>query len=101
MCIRDRAKVANYKELGLNSETAVMFNITSREQVIVNTWYGLSLIHIYRLPLPVSLQNNLRQFPHHISHNQELADEGFKAVCIIDPGVKLDPGYEDVYKRQI
>ena len=25
---------------------------------------------------------------------QELADEGFKAVCIIDPGVKLDPGYE-------
>ena len=35
-----KAKVANYKELGLNSETAVMFNITSREQVIVNTWYG-------------------------------------------------------------
>ena len=28
------------KALGLNSETAVMFNITSREQVIVNTWYG-------------------------------------------------------------
>ena len=25
---------------------------------------------------------------------QELADDGFKAVCIIDPGVKLDPGYE-------
>ena len=35
-----KAKVKNYKELGLNSETAVMFNITSREQVIVNTWYG-------------------------------------------------------------
>ncbi len=35
-----KAKVANYKELGLNSETAVLFNITSREQVIVNTWYG-------------------------------------------------------------
>ena len=35
-----KAKVDNYKELGLNSETAVMFNITSREQVIVNTWYG-------------------------------------------------------------
>ena len=35
-----KAKVENYKELGLNSETAVMFNITSREQVIVNTWYG-------------------------------------------------------------
>ena len=32
--------IENYKELGLNSETAVMFNITSREQVIVNTWYG-------------------------------------------------------------
>ena len=35
-----KAKVTNYKELGLNSETAVMFNITSREQVIINTWYG-------------------------------------------------------------
>ena len=35
-----KAKVENYKELGLNSETCVMFNITSREQVIVNTWYG-------------------------------------------------------------
>ena len=35
-----KAKVENYKELGLNSETAVMFNISTREQVIVNTWYG-------------------------------------------------------------
>ncbi len=35
-----KAKVDNYKELGLNSETAVAFNITSREQVILNTWYG-------------------------------------------------------------
>ena len=35
-----KAKVTNYKELGLNSETAVVFNITSREQIIVNTWYG-------------------------------------------------------------
>ena len=35
-----KAKVDNYKELGLNSETAVVFNITSREQVILNTWYG-------------------------------------------------------------
>ena len=35
-----KAKVANYKELGLNSETAVAFNITSKEQVILNTWYG-------------------------------------------------------------
>ena len=35
-----KAKLENYKELGLNSETAVMFNITSREQVIINTWYG-------------------------------------------------------------
>ena len=35
-----KAKVENYKELGLNSETAVVFNITSREQVILNTWYG-------------------------------------------------------------
>ncbi len=35
-----KAKVENYKELCLNSETAVVFNITSREQVIINTWYG-------------------------------------------------------------
>ena len=35
-----KAKVTNYKELGLNSETAVVFNVTSREQVIINTWYG-------------------------------------------------------------
>ena len=35
-----KAKVENYKELGLNSETALMFNITSSEQVIVN---GLSV----------------------------------------------------------
>lgn len=35
-----KAKVENYRELGLHSETAVLFNITSREQVIVNTWYG-------------------------------------------------------------
>ena len=35
-----KAKVENYKELGLNSATAVAFNITSREQVIINTWYG-------------------------------------------------------------
>ena len=35
-----KAKVGNYKELGLNSETCVAFNITSHEQVIINTWYG-------------------------------------------------------------
>ncbi len=35
-----KAKVENYKELGLNSETAVVFNVTTKEQVILNTWYG-------------------------------------------------------------
>ena len=35
-----KTKVENYKELGLNSETAVVFNLTSKEQVIINTWYG-------------------------------------------------------------
>ena len=35
-----KAKVDNYKEMGLNSETAVAFNVTSKEQVILNTWYG-------------------------------------------------------------
>jgi len=35
-----KARCTNYKELGLNSETVVAFNVTSREQVIINTWYG-------------------------------------------------------------
>ena len=35
-----KAKVENYKKLGLNSETAVIFNLTDREQIILNTWYG-------------------------------------------------------------
>ena len=35
-----KAKVENYKELGLHSETAVLFNISSKEQIILNTWYG-------------------------------------------------------------
>ena len=35
-----KAKVTNWKELGLNSETATVFNLTDREQVILNTWYG-------------------------------------------------------------
>ncbi len=35
-----KAKVENYKQLGINSETAVVFNLTSQEQVILNTWYG-------------------------------------------------------------
>ena len=35
-----KAKVENYKELGMNSETCAAFNISSREQVIINTWYG-------------------------------------------------------------
>ncbi|MDT3357048.1 MAG: phosphoenolpyruvate carboxykinase (ATP) [Bacteroidota bacterium] len=35
-----KAKVDDYKELGLRSETAVAFNVTSKEQVILNTWYG-------------------------------------------------------------
>jgi len=35
-----KAKLENFKELGLNSETAVVFNLTSKEQVILNTWYG-------------------------------------------------------------
>ena len=35
-----KARVEDYKELGLNSETCIAFNITSKEQVIINTWYG-------------------------------------------------------------
>ena len=35
-----KAKVENWKELGLHSETTVVFNVTSKEQDIINTWYG-------------------------------------------------------------
>ncbi len=35
-----KAKVTNFKELGLNSETAVAFNLKEKVQVIINTWYG-------------------------------------------------------------
>ena len=35
-----KGKVTNWKELGLHSETAVVFNVTTKEQVIINTWYG-------------------------------------------------------------
>ncbi len=35
-----KAKVEKYKEYGLNSETAVAFNVSTKEQVILNTWYG-------------------------------------------------------------
>ena len=35
-----KAKVEDYKELGLNSETVVAFNIKQKEQIILNTWYG-------------------------------------------------------------
>ena len=35
-----KAKVKNYKELGLNSETAVVFNLKEKAQIILNTWYG-------------------------------------------------------------
>ncbi len=35
-----KTKVDNYQELGLNSETATVFNLKTNEQVILNTWYG-------------------------------------------------------------
>ena len=38
--LENYGKVDNYKELGLNSETATVFNLKTNEQVILNTWYG-------------------------------------------------------------
>ncbi|MDR1459547.1 MAG: phosphoenolpyruvate carboxykinase (ATP) [Bacteroidales bacterium] len=35
-----KAKVECYKELGMNSETAIVFNLTEKMQIIINTWYG-------------------------------------------------------------
>ena len=35
-----KAKVENWQELGINSETCVAFNLTERMQLIINTWYG-------------------------------------------------------------
>ena len=38
--VASKAKCENYAELGLRSDTVVAFNVTSREQCIINTWYG-------------------------------------------------------------
>ncbi len=35
-----KAVVEDYEKYGLNSGTVAAFNITSRESVIINTWYG-------------------------------------------------------------
>ncbi len=35
-----KAKMKDFAKYGLNSETVAIFNISSREQVILNTWYG-------------------------------------------------------------
>ncbi|MFI3264650.1 MAG: phosphoenolpyruvate carboxykinase (ATP) [Rikenellaceae bacterium] len=35
-----KAKVENFQELGINSETAVVFNLTEKMQIILNSWYG-------------------------------------------------------------
>ena len=52
-----KAKFDEYEKYGLRSDTVVAFNITSKEQVILNTWYGgemkkgmLSMM-MYYLPL--------------------------------------------------
>ena len=52
-----KAKVDNYKELGLNSDTCVAFNVTSREQMTLDTGYvgemkkGVFSMMNYYLPL--------------------------------------------------
>ncbi|MDR1792285.1 MAG: phosphoenolpyruvate carboxykinase (ATP) [Bacteroidales bacterium] len=35
-----KAKVDDYQALKLNSETAIVFNLTQKMQLILNTWYG-------------------------------------------------------------
>jgi len=35
-----KGKVENYKELGMRSSTVTTFNLKTREQCIMNTWYG-------------------------------------------------------------
>ncbi len=35
-----KAKVENFSELGINSETCIAFNLTEKMQIILNTWYG-------------------------------------------------------------
>ncbi|MBE6471063.1 MAG: phosphoenolpyruvate carboxykinase (ATP) [Coriobacteriaceae bacterium] len=52
-----KAKFTEYEKYGLRSDTVVAFNITSKEQVIINTWYGgemkkgLLSMMMYYLPL--------------------------------------------------
>ena len=35
-----KAKIENFQELGMNSQTGIVFNLTEKMQVILNTWYG-------------------------------------------------------------
>jgi phosphoenolpyruvate carboxykinase (ATP) len=35
-----KGKVENYKELGMRSSTVTTFNLNTKEQCIMNTWYG-------------------------------------------------------------
>ncbi len=35
-----KCPVNNWKELGLHSETAIVFNLKEKVQIILNTWYG-------------------------------------------------------------
>lgn len=69
-----KAKIDNYKELNLNSPTAIMFNLTKREQIILNTLYagemkkGIFSMMNYYLPL-----NNIASM--HCSANTDLNGE--------------------------
>ena len=56
------AKVDNYKELGLNSETAIVFNITSREQMSPR-----SANPLLRYPRSISSRSILRTCPSPVS----------------------------------
>lgn len=71
-CIRQVA--AKYRELQIPCDT-IHFDIDYMDGYRVFTWNKAD----YGKPGEVV---------------EKLKEDGFKAVCIIDPGVKLDPGYE-------
>ena len=47
------------QETGLNSETAVVFNLTEKMQVIINTWYGGEMKGMFSLhELPAAAEGH-------------------------------------------
>mgnify|MGYP005982487329 CR=1 FL=1 len=88
-----KAKVENYKELGLNSETAVVFNITSREQVIINTWYGGEMKDILLSVTAMDKDGNIREYePHEMGLGYRSSRFAKEGLIVLEAEIQLRKG---------